>query len=107
VRGVAFLAAILALFMLGVGMEGRLHPYLGLDDPLLTITSLAQVAVGAPYFLARAIAVLGDGVFLHINDLGRITAVTYEYGNTFTAAAGLLNILVILDTYDIAVGRKA
>ena len=31
---------------------------------------------------------------------------TYEYGNTFTAVAGLLNILVILDAYDTARGRK-
>jgi uncharacterized protein DUF6677 len=32
--------------------------------------------------------------------------VTFEYGNTFTAVAGLLNILVILDAYDTALGRK-
>ena len=39
-------------------------------------------------------------------DAGEVTAVTYEYGNTFTAVAGLLNILVILDAHDTAVGRK-
>ena len=31
---------------------------------------------------------------------------TFEYGNTFTAVAGLLNILVILDAYDTARGLK-
>ena len=31
---------------------------------------------------------------------------TYEYGNTFLVAAGLLNSLVVLDAYDIALGRK-
>ena len=36
-----------------------------------------------------------------------MTAPTHEYGNTFTEVGGLLNILVILDAYDIAVGRKA
>jgi hypothetical protein len=27
-------------------------------------------------------------------------------GNTFTEVGGLLNILVVLDAYDVAVGRK-
>ncbi len=37
---------------------------------------------------------------------GLVTAVSYEYGNTFLMTAGLLNFLVILDAYDIAAGRK-
>ena len=37
---------------------------------------------------------------------GTVTAVTYEYGNTFLMTAGLLNALVILDAFDIAMGRK-
>jgi hypothetical protein len=32
--------------------------------------------------------------------------VTWEYGNTFLIVSGLLNFLVILDAYDIAMGRK-
>ena len=36
---------------------------------------------------------------------GRVVAVTYEYGNTFLVVAGLLNMLVVLDAYDIARGR--
>jgi hypothetical protein len=40
-------------------------------------------------------------------EAGSVTSVTFEYGNTFTAVAGLLNILVVLDAYDVAVGRKA
>jgi hypothetical protein len=35
-----------------------------------------------------------------------VKAVTYEYGTTFTAVAGLLNILVVLDAFDTAQGRK-
>jgi hypothetical protein len=31
---------------------------------------------------------------------------TYEYGNTFLLIAGLLNYLVMLDAFDISVGRK-
>ena len=33
-------------------------------------------------------------------------AITYEYGNTFVIVAGLLNMLVVLDVFDIAKGRK-
>ena len=38
---------------------------------------------------------------------GSVVSVTYDYGNTFTAVAGLLNSLVVLDAYDTALGRRA
>jgi len=31
---------------------------------------------------------------------------SFEYGNTFLAVAGLLNLLVVLNAFDISVGRK-
>jgi hypothetical protein len=96
-KGLVFLGAIGALFVLGVAMKSRLQLYLGLEDPLALLFSIAQMAVGVPYFLARALGY----------EVGQVTAVTYEYGNTFTAVAGLLNILVILDAHDTAVGRKS
>ena len=37
---------------------------------------------------------------------GVVTAASYDYGNTFLIVAGLLNMLVVLDAYDIALGRK-
>ena len=37
---------------------------------------------------------------------GTVVAPTYEYGNTYIIVAGLLNMLVVLDAYDIAMGRK-
>lgn len=95
-KGLVFLAAIGALFVLGVAMKSRLELYLGLEDPLNLLFSVAQIAVGAPYFIARALGY----------ESGLVTAVTYEYGNTFTAVGGLLNILVILDAHDVAIGRK-
>ena len=95
-KGFIFLGCLLALFLMGVVMESRLQLYLGFEDPLALLFSLAQMAMGAPYFAARALGY----------DAGNLRAVTYEYGNTFTAVAGLLNILVILDAYDTARGRK-
>jgi hypothetical protein len=96
-KGLIFLGAIGALFVLGVAMKSRLELYLGLEDPLNLLFSIAQIAVGAPYFIARALGF----------EAGLVTAPTYEYGNTFTAVGGLLNILVILDAYDVAVGNKS
>jgi len=48
------------------------------------------------YFIAKGI---GYG-------LGDVTAVTYEYGNAFLIVAGLLNMLVVIDAFDVAMGRK-
>ena len=31
---------------------------------------------------------------------------TYDYANVFIYVAGLLNMLVVVDTFDIAMGRK-
>lgn len=95
-KGLLFLVTIGGMFALGLLMDARLQMYLGLDDPLAFLRSLAQMALGLPYFAARAFGF----------DAGQVTSVTHEYGNTFTEVAGLLNILVILDAYDTAVGRK-
>ena len=77
-------------------MDARLQMYLGFDDPLSFLRSLAQMAIGLPYFVARGLGF----------EAGSVKAVTHEYGNTFTEVSGLLNVLVILDAHDIAVGRK-
>jgi len=37
---------------------------------------------------------------------GRVIAQTFEYGNAFLIVAGLLNMLVVLDAFDVAQGRK-
>jgi TM2 domain-containing membrane protein YozV len=96
-KGLLFLVGLLSLFGLGVAMDARLQLTLGLEDPLAALYSVAQVALGLPYFIARAAGF----------EAGKVTSVTFEYGNTFTAVGGLLNILVILDAYDTAVGRKS
>jgi hypothetical protein len=95
-KGLVFLGAILALFVLGVAMDARLQMYLGLEDPLALLRSVAQMAIGLPYFVARYMGF----------EAGQVTSVTHEYGNTFTEVGGLLNILVILDAHDTALGRK-
>ena len=97
-RAAVYFICTLGLFCFGVLYGARLQFHIGFDDPLAVVRSTAQVVGGAPYFLAR---LLGLG-----QDPALITRSTFEYGSTFTEVAGLLNILVALDAFDIAAGRK-
>jgi hypothetical protein len=94
-KGLIFLVALPLMFAIGIAAAGRLFP-IGFSDPLVGLEALADMGIGLPYFLAGA---LGYGA-------GDVTAVTYEYGNAFIIVAGLLNLLVVIDAYDIALGRK-
>jgi len=95
-------AALTLMFAIGLGLNGQLVPpraILGvfdLSEPLAGLMCVADLGIGALYFVASA---LGYGA-------GEVRAVTYEYGNTFLIVAGLLNFLVVIDAYDIAMGRK-
>ena len=40
------------------------------------------------------------------NPGGAILATTYEYGCAYLLTAGLMNLLLVLDAWDIATGRK-
>src|SRR5438128_12537947 len=52
-KGLVFLRAIGALFVLGVVMDAGFQMPLGFDDPLAFLHSLAQMALGGPSFPAR------------------------------------------------------
>jgi hypothetical protein len=94
-KGVIFLIVLPVMFALGLALHGRIFP-VDLSQPLVGLAALANMGVGVPYFIARAI---GYG-------RGDVIAVTYEYGNTFLIVAGLLNALVVIDAFDISMGRK-
>lgn len=96
-RAGLFFAGIGALFVLGVAMNARLTTFLGFEDVFESLRTIAQFFVGAGSFFARSLGFLE----------GDVKSVLYEYGNTFTEVAGLLNILAMLDAYDIATGRKS
>ena len=83
------------MFTVGLVLQGRLFPF-ELSQPLVALAALASLGNGLPYFVAVALK-LGEGV---------VTSATYEYGNTFVIVSGLLNTLVVIDAYDIALGRK-
>ena len=94
-KGLAFLVAIPLMFAIGLGVDGRLFPF-DISEPLVALAALAHLGIGIPYFIASAIG-LGAG---------DVRAVSYEYGNAFLIVAGLHNTLVVIDAYDIALGRK-
>jgi hypothetical protein len=94
-KGLVFLVALPLMFAIGLALNGRLFPF-DLSDPLVALAALADFGIGLTYFIAAG---LGYGA-------GDVRAVTYEYGNAFLIVAGLLNLLVVIDAYDVALGRK-
>ena len=94
-KGLVFLVTLPLMFAIGLAIHGRLFPFI-LSDPLVGLAALADLGIGVTYFVAKAV---GYG-------LGDVTAVTYEYGNSFLIVAGLLNLLVVIDAFDVAMGRK-
>jgi hypothetical protein len=94
-KGLIFLAALPLMFATGLAVHGRLFPF-DLSEPLVGMAAAADLGIGLTYFLAGA---LGYGI-------GDVRVATYEYGNAFLIVAGLLNLLVIVDVYDVAMGRK-
>jgi hypothetical protein len=94
-KGLIFLIALPLMFGIGLAIHGRLFPF-DLSEPLVALAAVADLGVGLPYFIGSA---MGFGI-------GDVRAVTYEYGNAFLIVAGLLNLLVVIDAYDVALGRK-
>lgn len=113
-RAITFFVCIVTLFFWGLNLGARIWHYEP-PQPLTFFAMVAQTGVGIPYFGARVIASYAQNhsTFSLYNFAsrfnfgdGNIRAVTFEYGNTFTWVAGLLNFLVILDAFDIALRRK-
>ena len=94
-KGLVFLVVLSLMFGVGLWLEGRIFPF-EVSQPLVFLMACADIGLGIPYLLAKT---LGAGA-------GRVVAITYEYGNAFIIVAGLLNMLVVIDAYDIAKGRK-
>ncbi len=98
-RGFLLLISISLMFMLGLAMRGAMfHPEGGdLLNTLITYGGfLGNLASGALYLLA---------VMLGYNQADMAGDV-HDYGTKFLVTAGLLNILAMVDAFDIASKRK-
>jgi len=95
VRGVVFFVSISAMTALGLLMHGRIYPA-QTENPLTILAFFADLGNLLLFGLARLLG-FGQGV---------LERATFEFGTAYIAGAGLLNYLVALDAFDIAVGKK-
>ena len=95
VRGVLLMISVVAMFLIGLGMNGRIYSPNG-GDILEILGFVGDMGSGLLYFVAR---------MMEWGQAPAATAVA-DYGKTFLIVAGLLNLLVVIDAYDVAMGRK-
>jgi hypothetical protein len=99
-RGLLIGVVIWSMFVIGVLSGGVYFPGFDFKDgPLLIIL--------------HGFSLIGNGLgfiinyFLHSFPAKDVAAwATFEYGGKFLEVGGLLNFLAIIDSFDIAVGRK-
>lgn len=99
-RALLVLISVAAMFLLGLGMRGAMfHPEGGdLLNTLITYGGfVGNLATGLFYIVA---------VMLGYNQPD-LAGDVHDYGTKFLVTAGLLNILAMVDAFDIAKGRKS
>lgn len=94
-RGLLFAGLVLAALWIGWSLNGNLYTVVS-NRPLTVLATLASMGVGFPYF----------GLRFLLGYSGEITAPGFEYGSAFILTAGLMNLLLVLDCFDIASGQK-
>lgn len=99
-RGIIISAVIWIMFIIAIVSGGAHYPGFGFSD-------------GALLYLLNIFAKFGNGLGAIVsmiiagNPSPQVAALaTFEYGGRFLEVAGLLNYLAIMDSVDIAVGRK-
>ena len=93
------LASVLSMFLLGLMMRGAMfQPQTG--DILTTVIYvggfIGDLASGLLYLLTIWLGYNQPDLAGHVHD----------YGTKFLVAAGLLNILGMVDAYEISIGKK-
>jgi len=95
IRGALILISVVAMFVIGLGLHGRVYKPNG-GDILDILGFVGDVGAGILYFLAR---IMDWGNALPANALA-------DYGKTFVIVAGLLNFIAAADAHHIALGKK-
>ena len=93
-RGITYFVIVAFLFVAGMAIDGRLYTVQP-GNVLSVLATIGSMGAGLLYVIGRAFGPPGD-----------ITSLTFEYGTAFTLTAGLMNLLLVLDSFDIAEGRK-
>jgi hypothetical protein len=98
-RGALLMGSVVLMFLFGLLMRGTMfHPQTG--DVLTTVIYcggfLGDLANGLLYLVTTWFGYSQPDMAGHVHD----------YGTKFLVAAGLLNILAMIDAYEIAIGKK-
>jgi hypothetical protein len=96
IRALILFLAIVGMFVLGLLMHGTFFE-IGSPSILERLGYLGELCAG---ILMPAATFFGYGG-------GRPFFISADYGTAYLVTAGMLNILSILDAYDIAVARKS
>jgi hypothetical protein len=95
-RAAGFFAVVLFMFVIGASIDGGLYTLASSRGSWLRLlASYASMGSGFLYVIAHRIGVSGN-----------VVSSTFEYGSTFMLTAGLMNLLLVMDCFDIATNRK-
>ena len=116
-RGALFFALIMGSFGLGLAHDGRLALYSPREGFLTSLQLVANVGVGPADLFAR-MSVYGEAAYT-VSDPGaasyrlriekfreRQRSAVSAYGTAYLWSAGLMNLLLLMDVWDIAKRRK-
>jgi hypothetical protein len=95
VRGILLMISVVAMFLIGLGMNGRVYGPNG-GDILEMLGFVGDLGSGVLYFLAMIMG-WGQAAAAHASA---------DYGKTFVIVAGLLNFIAAADAHHIALGKK-
>jgi hypothetical protein len=94
-RALILFASIGVMFVLGLAMQGQFFSTSS-GSYLQTLGYYGELCVGLAMPGARFFGYSGGDPFF----------VSSDFGTAYLVAAGMLNVLAVLDCYDIAMGRK-
>jgi hypothetical protein len=95
-RGLLLMASIVAMFVIGLAMQGRVYKPNG-GDILDMLGFVGNIGAGGLYIVTRTMD-WGQGAIAHA---------TADYGTKYLIVAGLLNFIAVADAYHIAIGKKS
>ena len=94
-RALILFSVIVTMFLMGIAMQGEFFTT-GSGSYLQTLGYFGELCVGLAMPAARFFGYAG----------GNPLFISADFGTAYLVAAGMLNALSVLDTYDIAMGRK-
>lgn len=90
-RGLVFFLLVATAVGLGLFLEGKIYRPLP-GQPLTWLGTWGSMGTGVTYFVLR----------FGLGWEGAVEGAGYEYGTAFLLTAGLMNLLLLLDVWDVA-----